>query len=150
MLKGKEFGAAIGEAIKKKLAKDGGPQSKAEIARHFKMKPPSLSDWVKKGAVAKDKLPELWRYFADVVDYNHWGMTKDEWPAGLVEASPKKMAGMHTINQSVARYGDDTAEVIQIMLEVSSERRRDILGVARLALTQDRIDKQNPRKLAGQ
>lgn len=43
MLKGKEFGAAIGEAIKKKLAKDGGPQSKAEIARHFKMKPPAMA-----------------------------------------------------------------------------------------------------------
>ena len=82
MLKGKEFGEAIKSAIDMKLQRNLAP-SKAEIARHFNMKPPSLSDWVKKGSVAKDKLPELWRYFSDVVGPAHWGMTEDEWPAGL-------------------------------------------------------------------
>lgn len=89
MLKGKEFGSAIGEAIKLKLAA-GSASSKAEIARHFGMKPPSLSDWVKKGSVSKDKLPELWRYFSDVVGPDHWGLLPSEWPAGLsgVEIGP--------------------------------------------------------------
>lgn len=82
MLKGKEFGEAIGSAIKMKLERELAA-SKAEIARHFGMKPPSLSDWVKKGSVAKDKLPELWRYFSDVAGPAHWGMTEEEWPAGL-------------------------------------------------------------------
>ena len=82
MLKGKEFGAAIGEAIQRKLDA-GSALSKAEIARHFGMKPPSLSDWVKKGSVAKDKLPELWRYFSDVAGPEHWGLSESEWPAGL-------------------------------------------------------------------
>lgn len=56
MIKGKDFGKAIGEAIDLKL-KNGSVASKAEIARHFSMKPPSLSDWVKKGSVAKSFAP---------------------------------------------------------------------------------------------
>jgi len=88
MLKGKEFGQAIGKAIDLKL-KSGSADSKAAIARHFKMQPPSLADWVKKGAVSKDKLPELWRYFSDVVGPEHWGLTKSEWPAGLTDTSDR-------------------------------------------------------------
>jgi hypothetical protein len=86
MLKGKEFGAAISRAIQLKIA-SGAAKTKAEIARHFKIQPPSLTDWVKKGSVSKDKLPELWRYFADVAGPEHWGMTADEWPLGLTGAS---------------------------------------------------------------
>ena len=82
MLKGKELGKAIELAIKAKL--DAGyARSKAEIAREFDMKPPSLTDWVKKGSISKDKLPKLWKYFSDVVGPDHWGLEKSEWPAGL-------------------------------------------------------------------
>ena len=42
MLKGKNFGSAIGEAIQRKLDA-GSAKSKAEIARHFGMQPPLLS-----------------------------------------------------------------------------------------------------------
>lgn len=86
MLKGRDFGAAIGVAIQKKIDARA-VKSKADIARHFGMKPPSLSDWVKKGSVAKDKLPELWRYFSDVVGAEHWGMSDDEWPLGLSDGA---------------------------------------------------------------
>jgi len=82
MLKGKEFGQAIETAIRLKI-ESGGARSQAEIARHFGVKPPSVKDWVKKGAIAKERLPELWRYFEDVAGPEHWGMTVDEWPAGL-------------------------------------------------------------------
>lgn len=84
MLKGKEFGKAIGRAIQLKLD-SGAVPSKAAIARHFEVQPPSLSDWVKKGSISKDKLPEVWRYFSDVVGPEHWGMSRAEWPSGLVE-----------------------------------------------------------------
>ena len=75
MLKGKELGKAIDIAIKAKIAA-GGARSKAEIAREFDMKPPSLVDWVKKGSISKDKLPKLWKYFSDVVGPEHGGLTK--------------------------------------------------------------------------
>lgn len=77
MLTGKELGSAIKAAIEKKLAL-GQVKSKAEIARHFGVQPPSIHDWMKKGSIEKDKLPELWRFFADVVGPDHWGL--HEWP----------------------------------------------------------------------
>ena len=82
MLNGKELGRAIEKAFKLKK-ETGAISSKADIALHFGIKTPSVYDWVKKGSISKDKLPELFRYFSDVVDYAHWGMTEDEWPAGL-------------------------------------------------------------------
>lgn len=84
MLKGKELGKAIDIAINAKIA-GGHARSKAEIAREFGVKPPSLVDWVKKGSISKDKLPKLWKYFSDVVGPDHWGLEKSEWPAGLTE-----------------------------------------------------------------
>lgn len=74
MLKGKELGKAIEVAIEKKIA-SGAVRSKADIARHFGIKAPSIHDWIKKGSISKDKLQELWRYFSDVVDHEHWGLT---------------------------------------------------------------------------
>ena len=84
MLNGKDLGAAIGEAIRLKI-ESGAVRSKAEIARHFGVRPPSLVDWVNKGSISKDKLPELWRFFSDVVGCDHWGMSDAEWPSGLSE-----------------------------------------------------------------
>lgn len=73
MLSGKVLGRAIEQAINKKLS-TGSAKSKAEIARHFKIKPPSIHDWINKGSISKDKLPELWNYFSDVVGPEHWGL----------------------------------------------------------------------------
>lgn len=79
MLTGKRLGDAIAVAIKRKL-ESGAVKSKAEIARHFHVKLPSIYDWVKKGSISKDKLPELWAFFADVAGPEHWGMPG--WPGG--------------------------------------------------------------------
>lgn len=92
MLKGKELGEAIKRAIELKIA-NGSVRSKTEIARHFGIKPPSIHDWMKKGSIGKEKLPELWRYFSDVVGPEHWGMraitgTTDTGYAVNVEAGP--------------------------------------------------------------
>ncbi|MEF9677746.1 S24 family peptidase [Pectobacterium aroidearum] len=73
MLSGKELGRAIEQAIDKKIS-SGAVKSKADIARHFKIKAPSIHDWIKKGSISKDKLPELWNYFSDVVGPDHWGL----------------------------------------------------------------------------
>lgn len=151
MLKGKDFGEAIGKAIDLKLRK-GSAASKAEIARHFGMKPPSLSDWVKKGSVAKDKLPELWRYFSDVVGPAHWDLTPDEWPAGLTDSS------MHTATPIVAektpvyRVANQTiSEAIQIMEEMPVEWQRQALGAIKIIHSQFcEQHQQNSIKRAGQ
>lgn len=77
MLNGTDLGAAIKVAIEKKIA-SGAVASQAAIARHFNVRPPSIHDWIKKGSISKDKLPELWRYFSDVVGPEHWGLRS--WP----------------------------------------------------------------------
>ncbi|KAK52576.1 hypothetical protein L576_2374, partial [Bordetella bronchiseptica OSU054] len=77
MLNGSELGAAIKAAIDMKIASGAAP-SQAAIARHFGIKPPSIHDWIKKGSISKDKLPELWRYFSDVAGPEHWGLKA--WP----------------------------------------------------------------------
>jgi len=88
MLNGKELGAAIKAAIDMKIA-SGAVASQAAIARHFNVKPPSIHDWIKKGSIAKDKLPELWRYFSDVVGPEHWGLKA--WPdLGTAEPAQEK------------------------------------------------------------
>ncbi len=113
MLKGKEFGAAIGAAIQKKLD-SGAVRSKAEIARHFGIKPPSLYDWEKKGSVDKSKLTELWRYFSDVVGPEHWGMTSSEWPFGLSQAtadSGKQFEASKPLSPSVSAEPWPFAEI---------------------------------------
>ncbi|MFY3630379.1 S24 family peptidase [Achromobacter xylosoxidans] len=77
MLNGTDLGAAIKAAIELKIASGAAP-SQAAIARHFNVRPPSIHDWIKKGSISKDKLPELWRYFSDVVGPEHWGLKS--WP----------------------------------------------------------------------
>lgn len=69
MLTGEELGAAINAAIEKKGV------SKVAVAAHFGVKPPSIQDWIRRGTIAKEKLPILWAYFEDVVGPEHWGLT---------------------------------------------------------------------------
>lgn len=77
MLNGKELGKAIAKAIELKIA-SGAISSKADVARHFNVKPPSIHGWIDKGVISKSRLPELWRYFSDVVGPEHWGLKA--WP----------------------------------------------------------------------
>ncbi|VTQ22480.1 Rac prophage; putative DNA-binding transcriptional regulator [Escherichia coli] len=74
MLSGKDLGRAIEQAINKKIA-SGSVKSKAEVARHFKVQPPSIYDWIKKGSISKDKLPELWRSFLMLLVQSIGGLT---------------------------------------------------------------------------
>ena len=72
MLTGKALGDAIAIAIKKKGV------YKADVAKEFGIKPPSVTDWVKYGHIDKKHLPHLVAYFSDVVGPEHWGLPK-EW-----------------------------------------------------------------------
>lgn len=77
MLNRKELGQAIAKAIDLKIA-SGAISSKSEVARHFNIKLSSIYGWIDRGSISKDKLPELWRYFSDVVGPEHWGLA--DWP----------------------------------------------------------------------
>ena len=88
MKKGKELGLAISEAIDLKIG-SGAVASKADIAKHFNVKPPAIYTWTKNGSISKEKLPEMFRYFSDVVDAGHWGLVSFNDFGGL-DAEPIK------------------------------------------------------------
>jgi len=120
MLNGTELGQAIDRAIKKKVS-SGSIKSKSDVARHFRIKTPSVYDWIKKGSISKDKLPELWRYFSDVAGPEHWGL--EAWPNSGMTTSPT--------NQT-QRAGDyeriNPLHVIQRLEGRVTPRSRDVLS----------------------
>lgn len=106
MLNGKPLGNAIKEAIELKL-KLGKIRFKKDVSNHFGIKQPSMADWIKKGSIGKDKLPELWRYFSDVVGPEHWGMSLGEWP--------QELAGSLSIDVESRRIDDGTSTITKIL-----------------------------------
>ena len=136
MINGKEFGAAIGAAIKKKQAANPGLRQK-DIAVHFGVKPPSLSDWIKKGSICKSRLSDLWRYFSDVAGPSHWGMTPDEWPSGLVNIDAKTTtSGVNEPTQFDAYR--ESAEIAQLLV---IKKHPAIAEVADLMMRVDDVGK---------
>lgn len=74
MLTGKELGRAISAALAIK-----GYGAKAALARHLRIKPPSVADMTEFGRIDKAKLTALWGFFSDVVGPSHWGMDQYPW-----------------------------------------------------------------------
>lgn len=113
MLTKTELGKAIEIAIELKK-RSGAISSKKDVADHFGIKPPSIHDWIKKGSISKDKLPELWRYFSDVVGPEHWGLTN--WPEGdLFDFSEKKSK-----NNAIE---NDASKIYEAYINASEEER---------------------------
>ncbi|HCN72442.1 MAG: hypothetical protein CML16_15625 [Pusillimonas sp.] len=97
MLKGKELGRAIERAIQLKI--DAGlVKSRAAVARDLHVEPNVVYGWIRTGSISKERLPELWIYFDDVVNPEHWGLSKadvdyfskksrvnDKWPFELTQ-----------------------------------------------------------------
>lgn len=118
MLSGKELGQAIKLAIEKKIS-SGAVKTKADIARHFKIKPPSIHDWIKKGSISKDKLPELWNYFSDVAGPEHWGLV--EFPAytQVVDGAEQVVEGNH-IHRAYSKATAERRAVVDYLLSIET------------------------------
>ncbi|MBE0148284.1 hypothetical protein FOT80_02605 [Serratia fonticola] len=114
MLSGKELGHAIEQAINRKIS-SGAVKTKAEIARHFKIKPPSIHDWIKKGSISKDKLPELWGYFSDVVGPEHWGLK--ELPP-FTHNDPHQQSENKSIYDAYELASDERRVVVDFLLSI--------------------------------
>jgi SOS-response transcriptional repressor LexA len=68
MYTGKKLGEAIKSAIELKGVR------KADVARAFAIKPPSVTSWIQTGRVDKAHIDKLVSYFADVVQPEHFGI----------------------------------------------------------------------------
>lgn len=75
VLHGKALGKAIDQAIRLKIDA-GKTKSRSEVARDFGVSPQAIRGWVNTGSIAKEKLPQLWKYFSDVVGPSHWGLSE--------------------------------------------------------------------------
>lgn len=68
MYTGKQLGEAIKSAIELKGVR------KADVARAFGIKPPSVTSWIQTGRIDKTHIDKLVSYFADVVRPEHFGI----------------------------------------------------------------------------
>ncbi|GDK15666.1 DNA-binding transcriptional repressor RacR [Escherichia coli] len=116
MLSGKDLGRAIEQAINKKIA-SGSVKSKAEVARHFKVQPPSIYDWIKKGSISKDKLPELWRFFSDVVGPEHWGLNEYPIPTSLISDTKSELLDINSLYQAAS---DEKRAIVAFLLSANA------------------------------
>ena len=125
MLTGKPLGAAIKAAIKDKRV------TQKEVARVFGVKPPSISDWINKGTISKDKLPKLWDYFADVVGPAHWGLAAFPDHARTLG----EPVADYTITR-VPRVPKWEAELLEIARRLDSDGRQQLIGMAKVLASQ--------------
>lgn len=119
MLTGKELGAAIDAAIRKKGI------TKAELAREFGVKPPSVQDWVKHGRISKTHLPHLLAYFADVAGPEHWGL-----PSGQTAQSSTPLSGGVESNRA-GEYNAQKAPPSLLTYPVDTSKFRRVYVVGR-------------------
>lgn len=68
MLTGTELGKALDSAMTLKKVKQ------ADVAKAFKIRQPSVSEWISTGRIGKKHIPTLITYFSDVVGPDHWGL----------------------------------------------------------------------------
>lgn len=86
MYSGEKLAKAVAEAIQMKGVR------KSDVARHFGIKPPSVSGWVSHGRISKEHIDKLIEYFSDVVEPSHFGIQN----MGLINAPSSNNQG--TIN----------------------------------------------------
>lgn len=132
MLTGKELGTAIAKAIKLKGV------AKAAVARHFGIKPPSISDWVNRGTIDKAKLDDLFSYFSDVVGPEHWGLKR-----GDVTTS-------NAVRQERAYYHSRqlVQQVCELAEQISDDGLRELIGFARCLTGSQPVAKQTRKSSA--
>lgn len=108
MLTGKELGEALRIAIERKSAlkesRGEGRLFKKDVALHFEVKPPSITDWIDHGRIGKQHLNKLVAYFSDVVGPHHWGIDVG---ARFTAVLPESEAGTYT-SANVAREGKES------------------------------------------
>jgi len=124
MLTGEPLGRALAQAIEKKKV------SKAEVARQFDVKPPSVQDWIRYGRINKKHLDKLFAYFSDVVGPEHWGVQR---------TYPQKTDSANHVREEQETYDQPIKAVSAEELEVIKQIRlipRQMRGAALKSIQQ--------------
>lgn len=127
MHSGTELGAALKEAMTRKRV------TQTQVAEHFKILQPSVSNWIKTGRIHKDHIAELIDYFSDVVGPEHWGLTAHAAPgAAVVQPGAKVTAGQgllaaaRTIEGMPDRKKQFIAETASALLLAPAAKRGEL------------------------
>ena len=120
MKSGAELGEALGQAIKLKKV------SQREVAEEFKIKQPSVSNWIKTGRIDKEHLVHVFEYFEDVVTPEHWGLP----PGWTTDAKERETlpADIFEMARGLARIRDENARELILaaaMAQIEREVRRE-------------------------
>lgn len=125
MLNKSELGSAIESARLKKGV------TKKAMADHFGVKPPSIQDWVKHGRIDKEHLPELFRYFSDVVGPDHWGLAQDDFEFAyvfyqdiLAKLPPSILQALRDLSLATPENQKASAQQVESLLQQLSDELR--------------------------
>lgn len=127
MHSGTELGAALKEAMTRKGV------TQKQVADHFKIYQPSVSNWIKTGRIHKDHIAELLEYFSDVVGPEHWGLAPHAAPGvAAVPAGAKLSVGQgllqaaRTIEAMPDRKKQFIAETASALLLAEPAKRTEL------------------------
>lgn len=113
MFTGKDLGAAIKSAMKKKGV------TQTAVANEFGIKQPSVSEWTRFGRVDKQHIVHLVEFFGDVVGPAHWGLP-DTWGIGTAQQSVAPPTDRVSA-QPLSAAQPDFSEQLMLMLSVFSQ-----------------------------
>lgn len=115
MLTGKELGAAIESA----LEKNG--KTKADAARYFNVKAPSVSGWIKTGRISKANFDKL-RVWLSQTPPSHWG----------AESPPLSSASEESAAQQIGYLlPEEIFELLKLYANCDAHGRTYVLSTAR-------------------
>lgn len=155
MHSGIRLGEAIREAIELKIA-SGAVASKADIARHFGIKAPSIHDWINRGSIAKEKLPELWRYFSDVVGMEHWGLSdipsmQEHSGQTLADRLNQRMGELGLSQEKLAEMANVSQSAIHKLCTGKAKQSRKLIAIAAaLSVTPEWLELGVPSQTDGE
>lgn len=125
MLTNEKLGQAIASAIQKKID-SGSIRYKADVARHFGIKPSSLREWETKGTVSKNKLGALFQYFSDVVDQDHWVDERLSSSTSAVQELSRKMDN-RTIEGSYSEVDNDKSNTKKLLTNTDQKNSESLV-----------------------
>lgn len=152
MLTGKQFGSALGTAMK---LKGVGP---TELARVFNVRPPSVHGWIADGRISRDKLEKLFAYFSDVVEASHWGLSGGSPMAPASGLGMSEPSGVYRVTKSARPASavlemrdlrEDQARLLKLFKSVAgSLSERQVLLLRTLLMDLDHHNRELARLLA--
>lgn len=128
MLTGKELGEAIRTALK------DNEKTPADAARHFGIKPPSVSGWMATGRISKGNFDQLTTWLSKT-PRSHWGLSESisQTDQKASQANQNENLGALAPTRRISPMAEAVGALFDLIPEDQVERRRHVMeGLSRL------------------